>query len=145
MKSTLITIVFLLICGFVKASVNEKVLAAFKRDFPVVDSTSWKEYRDFDEASFWLDGIRCMARYDPDGKILLLRRYYIDSHFSPFIKAKILDQYPDAKVYGVTEITTGDALYYYVVLQNEDYLYNVTASACGEIIAQKRHKRATTE
>src|SRR4249920_1523539 len=98
--------------------VNEKVLKSFKESFPKAEQVTWQEYTDAYVVNFTTIGIKERITYDKEGNFVSAIRYYSQDNLPAHIICKLKKNYPDQKVYGVTEVTTETQIQYYVKLEN---------------------------
>jgi hypothetical protein len=123
-------------------SVNEKVLKAFALEFPKVDNPSWQEYDNYYEVYFDNNDIKCRIRYDLDGNVLSIRRDYYEANLSPFVRAKVNEKYPGKKIFGITEMTSGEEMRYLIILEDEKHWYNIKSDATGQLFLEKKLNKA---
>ncbi|HLX90285.1 MAG TPA: hypothetical protein VKR32_01300 [Puia sp.] len=123
MKKYLIAVASITLCCIVLNSyatdVNEKVLNSFKQTFPNVHNVSWQSLSRKYVAQFELNGVRTVVNYDFDGNITEAIRYYMEENLPMNIVLKLKKQFPDQKVFGITEVTAGDNVEYYIKLESE--------------------------
>ena len=125
------------------APVTEKVLKVFSTSFPEVQETTWYNYDTYYAVYFKnSDGSKCRIEYDPEGNILATTRYYTEEALSPFIRAKVNQKYPGKQIFGVTEVSSGEALAYHIVLEDENNWYNIKSDPIGVISLEKKMKKA---
>jgi hypothetical protein len=139
---------FLLLCVFfagfftaVNATENEKIKQSFETTFPTATDVRWSDKNEQIEAYFELADVKCRIRYSPDGKVQSTIRYYSRKQLSPFLTLKIMQRFPELEIFGVTEVSTEEELFFVVVLQDDRQWINVTLSGTGQISAQERYKK----
>ena len=128
--------------SFANPPVNDKVMKQFKTVFPKVENARWFESDGNYDVYFEKDKTKYQIRYDENGKVVSTRNYYPGSNLCPFIKSKISEKFADKTIYGVTEITTNQEMYYVVVLEDEDSWTNVHADAVGQLKTLTKMKKA---
>ena len=122
--------------------VNEKVLKAFNETFTKATDVVWHELQNSYLASFKQSEITTRATYDPEGNLLRTTRYYSEENLPIHIIAKLKKKYSDKSVYGVTELTQGDDVAYFVTLQDAKNWYMVKADNWGGLELTKKFRKA---
>src|SRR5689334_25119497 len=93
---------------------NEKVLKSFNETFASAEEVKWEEYPTYYTVSFVNAGIRSKVNYDLEGNMLGSIRYYNPQLLPLNIINKIKKENPKKKLFGVTEVTFGSDVVYYV-------------------------------
>ena len=128
--------------SFDNPPVTEKVLKQFSASFPTVLDAKWFEGDNYYDVYFEREQIKYNIRYDRNGKILSTRNYYPGSKLSPFLKAKVGEKFPDKTIYGVTEITNNEEMYFVIVLEDKTTWTNVQADAVGQLTVLEKLKKS---
>lgn len=122
--------------------VNDAVLKAFTRSFPKVVNATWCEYGGTYEVYFEENNIKCRIKYDAEGDIISTRRDYTEENLCPFLKARINEKYTGKKIFGITEIMSGDNTNYIIVLEDDKHWYHISADSNGQLSLQKKLVKA---
>ena len=122
--------------------VNDAVLKAFARSFPKVVGATWCESGDWYEVYFEENNIKCRIKYDGDGSIISTRRDYTEENLCPFLHARVNEKYPGKKIFGITEVMSGDTTNYIIILEDEKHWYHVLADSNGQLSLQKKFVKA---
>jgi uncharacterized protein YkuJ len=122
--------------------VGEKVLEAFKKTFLNVKEVSWSEMPQAYEVKFKQDQITARVTYDRDGNILKTIRYYSENQLPILVLTKLKNKYSDKKVFGVTEVSSDEGVYYHIVLEDEKDWTNVKADSYGSMTVESKLKKA---
>ncbi len=123
--------------------VNEKVLKVFHEAFPEVKQPSWYTFDNYYEVYFTNpDNSSCRIDYSPDGVVLSTTSYYTEQNLSPAIRAKVSGKYPGKKIFGVTEVSNNENVTYHIVLEDDNYWYNIESDATGLIKLDKKLEKA---
>lgn len=122
--------------------VNEKVLKAFKATFAKATDVVWHEMQNTYLASFKQSEITTRATYDTEGNLLRTTRYYSEESLPVHVIAKLKKKYSDKLVHGVTEITEGDEVAYFVTLHDTKNWYIVKADNWGGLELTKKYRKA---
>jgi len=113
-------------------SVSEKALKAFHETFTAAEEVSWHEKGDAYSVRFLQADVRYVVHYNEEGKITGAMRFYKPVHLPMNILAEITRLYSDKKLFGVTEITSGDNVAYFVKMEDSKYWITVKVSPYGE-------------
>ena len=125
-------------------AINEKVLKNFNATFPEAQQPVWNTYDSYYEVYFTKpDRSSYRIDYNFDGDVTRSFRYYGEESLSPFIKAKVSERYPGKKITGITEISSNEEFYYYIVLDDGKNIYNIKSDATGNISLEKRLAKAS--
>jgi hypothetical protein len=90
---------------------------------------------------FEKDEVKYQIRYNKAGKIVSTRNYYGGPKLCSFIKTKLAEKFSDKTIFGVTEITNSDEMYYVVVLEDDNCWTNVRCDATGRMKCWKNLKK----
>ncbi len=121
--------------------VNEKVLKSFKESFPKAEQVTWQEYIDAYVVNFTTLGIKERITYDKEGNFVSATRYYFQENLPANIIYKLKKNYPDQKVYGVTEITTETLVQYYVKLEDKTSWTTIKSDESGNLEVVEKFKK----
>jgi hypothetical protein len=124
-------------------NISEKLLNAFKRTFPDAQQVKWAEQEDKYMVNFKQDGILTKVEYDKDGNFLNSLRYYTEKNLPVSIQCNIQKKYTDAKVFGVTELTTENSVEYYIKLETPNSWITVRSDADGNMQVTEKYKKAS--
>ena len=122
--------------------VSEKVLKAFNQTFMKATDVVWHETQNLYEASFKQSEIISRAIYDVQGNLLRTTRYYSQENLPIHILTKIQKRYTGKSIYGVTELSTGDGVSYYITLQDDTHWYVVESDSWGSLEQTKKFRKA---
>ncbi|MEO7293142.1 MAG: hypothetical protein ABIW34_08570 [Ginsengibacter sp.] len=123
-------------------NINEKVLKNFQELFPDVKQPQWYEHESFYEVYFKdTNNQACRINYHLDGTVISVRRDYEVSALSPFIKAKVMEKYPEKKISGVFELSSELGIFYYMVLEDEKNVYNIRSDSQGSISLESKFQQ----
>jgi hypothetical protein len=142
MKTKLLPLVFMLISTMAMALPNEKVLKNFNLTFPKADSIVWSESETEYGVYFVNDGVKCRIWYDLEGNVKKSIRYYGEEKLPPIIVGNLQKKYPDAKVFGVTEVSTPEEFTYQITLESEKHWLDVNADPVGNLKTIKKLNKA---
>ena len=134
-------------CSLLTAAVyaydpNEKVLKAFSETFTAAEDVKWEEYSTYYTVSFVNAGIRSKVNYDLDGNMLGSIRYYSPQMLPLNIINKLKKENPKRKLFGVTEVTFGTEVTYYVKMEDAKNWYTLKVDAAGNSQLFEKYKKA---
>jgi hypothetical protein len=120
---------------------NEKVLKSFRETFSHAEDVKWDESSDFFTVSFVSAGIRSKVNYDKEGNMLSSIRYYSPQMLPLNIFNKLKKENPKKDLFGVTEVTTGNDVTYYVKLQDDKNWYTLKVDESGNTQLHEKYKK----
>lgn len=121
--------------------VNERVLKSFKETFTSVEDVKWEEYNTYYTVTFVHSGIRSKVNYDKEGNMLGSIRYYSPQMLPLNIYSKLKREYPTKSLYGVTEVTFGQDVAYYVKIEDAKSWITVKVDASGNSEIYEKYKK----
>jgi hypothetical protein len=124
-------------------NISEKLLETFKKTFPDAKQVKWAEAEDKYTVNFTQEGILTKVEYDRDGKFQSSLRYYTEKNLPVSIQCQLQGRYADAKVFGVTELTTEASVEYYIKLETPDNWITLRSNADGNMQQVEKYKKAS--
>jgi len=122
--------------------VADKVLAAFAQSYPAARQVQWSPVNNHWQAYFQENGIINKLHYNAAGELVRATRYYQASHLNPQLLVKLHRKYKEQRIFGVTEITTGDLARYFIVLEDDKSWYHVESNEYGEMQLRSHYRKA---
>lgn len=136
MKKIVTMLMFTLFAAVVFANtpsaVSEKVLKAFKETFTSAEQVKWDEGDNNYSVRFVQEGTRYIVHYNKDGVITSSMRFYEPAKLPMNILKVISQRYADKTAFGVTEITAGDEIAYFVRMEDAKNYYTIKFNASAE-------------
>lgn len=119
---------------------NDKVLKSFKTTFTNAKDVRWDEFPDHYTVSFNYSGIISRVKYDMDGNITGSIRYYEASNLPLNLLTKLKKTHQSKTFFGVTELSVGEDVVYFVRMQDAKnwYTYKVDAQGNEEVFEKFR-------
>jgi hypothetical protein len=111
--------------------VNEKVLKAFNETFANAQQVNWEEKDGSYIVHFTQTSIRYRVNYDEQGNIVSSIRYYDPCMLPTNILAEVKKSHSRKTLYGVTEITSGYEVAYFIKMYDDKNWYTAKADATG--------------
>src|ERR1700754_3437302 len=121
---------------------NEKVLKAFSETFTAAENVKWEEYSTYYTVSFVNGGIRSKVNYDLEGNMLGSIRYYSPQMLPLNIINKLQKENPQKTLFGVTEVTFGAEVTYYVKMEDAKTWYTIKVDMAGNTQLFEKYKKA---
>lgn len=112
-------------------NVTEKVLKAFRETFAAAENISWYEANDQYSVRFSQSDVRYIVYYNKNGRIVASMRFYEPSLLPMNILSGLKKYNPNKSLFGVTEITSGENVAYFIKAEDSKYLYTIKADAYG--------------
>jgi hypothetical protein len=132
----------LLVAGAYAFVVNEKVLKSFSRTFNNAENVKWEEFKDYYTVSFVHAGIRSKVNYDRQGKMLGSIRYYAPNMLPLNVYNTLKTTHPDKKLFGVTEITFGNEMVFFVKMEDSKHWTTIKIDNEGNSSVYEKYKKA---
>ena len=121
--------------------VNEKVLKSFKETFTNAEQVKWNESGNSYSVRFLQGDVRYIVYYDKKGSIINSMRFYQPALLPAHILRALQHSYSRQTAFGVTEITSGEDIAYFVKLEDSKYWYTVRFDSNGEGEVYERLKK----
>ena len=127
--------------------IDQRFVRSFDSSFPNAQDVSWLEYSDAYEVSFIHAGIRSRILYPKDESFVRLTRYYKEDHLPYQVHLLINNQFPNRKIFGVTEVSTiqqsrGElSVVYYVIVEDASKWVTVKIDRDGTLSVGKALKK----
>lgn len=120
---------------------NEKVLKAFNETFTTAQEVRWEEFPKYFAVSFVSGGIRSKVNYDKEGNMISSIRYYAPQLLPLYILNKVSQENPKKKLFGVTEVTYGGNIAYYIKLEDKTNWYTLKIDMDGNSQIVEKYKK----
>ncbi len=120
---------------------NSKVLKAFSETFATAQNIKWQEFDDHYSVSFLYSGIQSKLNYDLEGNILGSTRYYDPAALPMNIFTKLKRENHNRELFGVTEITVGDDMVYFVKMQDAKYWITLKVDPSGNSQVYEKYRK----
>ena len=120
---------------------NTKVLKAFSETFATAQNIKWQEFADHYSVSFLYSGIQSKLNYDLEGNILGSTRYYDPVALPMNIFTKLKRENPAKVLFGVTEITVGDEMVYFVKMQDAKHWITLKVDPSGNSQVYEKYRK----
>ena len=120
---------------------NEKVLKSFRETFTQAEDVRWDESSDFFTVSFVSSGIRSKVNYDKEGNMLSSIRYYAPQMLPLNIFSKLKKENPKKNLFGVTEVTTGNDVTYYIKMEDGKHWFTMKVDESGNSQVYEKYKK----
>ncbi|HEV3249598.1 MAG TPA: hypothetical protein VGZ71_01520 [Puia sp.] len=121
--------------------VNKNVSNSFQRDFGYASQVKWESTKNFDKATFVMDGQTMFAYYSQSGDLIAVTQNILSSQL-PVSQLKSLKK--NYKGYWITdlfEVNLDSDTYYYITIENADFkIVLKSKNACGWELYSKEEK-----
>jgi hypothetical protein len=131
----------LLVAGAYAFEVNEKVLKSFKETFTAAEDVKWEEYKTYYTVSFVHTGIRSKVDYDKNGYVISSIRYYAPQMLPLNIYNILKREHSKKELYGVTEVTYGSEVTYFVKMHDANNWVTIKIDASGNNTVYEKYKK----
>ena len=140
-KFVLLAITSLIMSTVFAYDPNSKVLKAFSETFATAQNIKWQEFDDHYSVSFLYSGIQSKLNYDLEGNILGSTRYYDPAALPMNIFTKLKRENPNRELFGVTEITVGDDMVYFVKMQDAKHWITLKVDPSGNSQVYEKYRK----
>ena len=123
------------------ADPNEKVLKAFEETFSAAKNVKWQDYTDYFSVSFDNAGTFSRINYDLNGNIIGSTRYYVPNQLPLNILTKLKRENAKKELFGVTEVTVGDEMVYFVKLYDTKNWYTLKVDTEGNSEVYEKYRK----
>lgn len=120
---------------------NEKVLKSFRETFTQAEEVKWDETDDYFTVSFVNAGIRSKVNYDKEGNMLSSIRYYSPQLLPLNIFNKLKKEHSKKNLFGVTELTSGNDVTYYVKMEDGKHWFTLKVDESGNSMIYEKYKK----
>ena len=120
---------------------NEKVLKSFNETFTGAEEVKWEEFSTYYTVSFVNAGIRSKVNYDKEGTMLGSIRYYSPQMLPLNIYNKLKKENARKTLFGVTEVTFGTDVTYYVKVEDEKHWITLKVDVSGNSQVTEKYKK----
>lgn len=141
MKKILLLSALVLAVSVTYAEPTGKVLKAFKESFSTAENVKWEENADYYTVYFSHSGIRTTLHYDQEGNVLGSTRYYAPANLPLNIYNRLKKEQAGKELFGVTEVTLGDDLVYFIKLQDSKYWITLKLDAAGNSQVYEKYRK----
>ena len=129
------------VIGAYAFEVNEKVLKSFNETFSSAEEVKWEEYKTYYTVSFVHSGIRSKVNYDKEGRMLGSIRYYAPQLLPLNIYNRLKIDYSKKELFGVTEVTFGTEVTYFVKMQDSKNWITIKIDPSGNSTVHEKYKK----
>ena len=120
---------------------NTKVLKAFTQTFTTAENVKWEEYSDYYSVSFHTSGTSSRINYDKEGNIISSTRYSLPNLLPLNILNKLKRENPKRELFGVTELSVGDDMVYFVKMYDEKHWITLKVDTYGNSQVYEKYKK----
>jgi hypothetical protein len=126
MKKIIITTVLFLAVGFstLFAQSNNRessyLQASFREQIPAAGDISWKQGKNYTEATYTIDNKQLTFYYDADNKLFAVSRNITSDQLPLFLLGDIKRNYSNYWITGLFELSIDNHSNYYLTLENAD-------------------------
>ena len=97
---------------------NEGLVRVFRETHPNAIDVRWMEYAESYAVYFSQDGIRTTSFFKKDGTFISSMRYYSEKRLPNYLRKTVRSEYPDKKLFGVTEVNSPESVIYFIKLED---------------------------
>lgn len=121
--------------------VNEKVKAAFNKEFSAAELVQWSEQGDLLKATFLLGGNRTLAYFSADGDLQGTIRSILYNQLPLAVMTALDKKFPGMTPGEISEISNSNGTSYTLALDCHEKKYNVRVDVSGNITDVDKTKK----
>ncbi|MET0636592.1 MAG: hypothetical protein ABWZ25_11235 [Chitinophagaceae bacterium] len=141
MKKIIVILLLVVSLPVLASDSTGTIVEKFNASFPNAVNVKWYNNWDNTEVYYENAGIISHIWYDRNGDVIKTRRYYSEKDLSPFLKTKLMQQYPGNSIFGITETGNEYGLIYYVTLHDDKTWTQVKCDGTADMVVFKRFKK----
>lgn len=122
--------------------VNQRTIEKFQIAFKEATDVKWFAEENYDQVYCMIKGIKTQIKYDKEGKFVSCFRMYGADDLPVIVQYKLNQEHASKKITSVAELTTDVSIEYHLVLEDEKFWYNVTSDSFGNLVTDKKIKKA---
>jgi len=125
------------------SNVNQRVLAAFEKEFSTATNVSWEVLKgeDIYHASFVYANEVMEAYYSPEGELIAAARHITESRLPLLVSKSLKEKFGQYNIRQVSEYMTAEATSYIFTLENEKSRIVTRIYSSGSAEVLKRTKK----
>jgi hypothetical protein len=123
--------------------VSQKAVSSFKNDFSQAVDVKWESSKQFDKATFKLDGQVMFAYYSENGSLLAVTRNLIAAQLPISLQSSMKKNYKGTWITDLFEVSTGEETSYYVTLECADYTIVLKSAGAQGWTTFKKEKKVS--
>ena len=122
--------------------VTDSAKKSLRDKFPEAENVQWVENSAAHRLTAYFDlfDIRTVANFDRDGNLISTIRYYKEDHLPLSVLAKLKTQFAGKSVAGVTEVSQGDDVTYFIRMEDAQKWYTVKVAGGDMTITESFDK-----
>ena len=120
---------------------SDKAIKSFNKEFAQATDVQWDTNRDFQKATFHLNGQLMFAYYSAEGELLALSRNLITTQLPIRLSASLKQQYANYWVSDLFEMASNNESSYYITIENADSSTVLRAIGSGDWEVYKKTKK----
>ncbi|HTS42879.1 MAG TPA: hypothetical protein VMH01_00680 [Puia sp.] len=123
-------------------NVNRNVISAFHKDFSSAREVKWESKKEFDIATFTMNGQVQFAYYSKSGELIAVTRNILSNQLPVMLQKQLKKRYHGYWISNLFEIDVNGDTTYYVTLENQDYTMVMKSSGTlGWELFSMEHKK----
>jgi hypothetical protein len=121
--------------------VNKTVSNSFQQDFAQATEVKWESTKNFDKATFTMDGQTMFAYYSHSGDLIAVIRNIISTQLPGSQFKSLKKNYNGFWITDLFEVSAGNDTVYYITIENSDYkIVLKSKNSCGWELYRKETK-----
>jgi hypothetical protein len=121
--------------------VDEKISKVFYHTFPTAVNVQWDEINGMNVVHFEDGGNRSIVYYDKQGNFLNSIRYYNAENLPLNILFKVREKYASMQIFGVTEISNGENIAYFIKMEDNSNWLTLKSGPSGSLEVYEKYRK----
>jgi hypothetical protein len=110
---------------------SDKAIRSFNKEFAQATNVQWDTNREFQKATFELNGQLMFAYYSKDGELLAISRNITTAQLPMRLSASLKQQYGNYWISDLFEMASNNESSYYITLENAETVTVMRAVGSG--------------
>ena len=124
-----------------KEGVSDKAIQSFQKDFARATNVQWESRKEFNRATFELNGEIMFAYYSPEGELLALSRNLVSSQLPIRLSASLKKTYNGYWITDLFEVASNNESSYYITIENAEVALVLRAIGGGDWEVFRKQKK----
>lgn len=126
-----------------KEGASDKAVQSFKKDFAQATNVQWDTRKDFNRATFQLNGEVMFAYYSVDGELIALSRNLASNQLPIRLSASLKKKFSNYWISDLFEVASNNESSYYVTVEDAETTVVLRAVGSGDWeVFRKERKEA---
>ena len=147
MKKIILSTAFFLLLGLTALFANDKnpvspeIRSSFKKDFSSANHISWHKQKEYEVASFVLNGETMNAYYNEKAEMIVVVHNMLSDHLPIYLMSSLKNNFADFWITELFETAAPGESNYHIKLENADQVVVMRSVDSAEWVLEKKTKK----